>query len=775
MSTRTQAPGLLSRRGRARLRNAVLLGSLSLAGVMMVNAQTATPEEKLRPLPGVKVPEPAALGEFVKNRAAAIALGKALYWDMNLGSDGRTACASCHYQAGADIRVKNQIDPNLANVDPAVGVLFNRTRSGGAGGPNYTLRKSDFPTYGLHDPTNRNSAIVFESNDVIGSTGVFFAAFDASGRPANFGGLLKPDGLVAPLRPGQTGPQPVGQLVNGVIQSLSSLTLNLTSSLGLTTNTVGVSANTQLSANTGLVGGLLNTTSSLLSNTVGGVLGTTGTALSGGVSRDACDLRMDEVFSVHGTDTRRVTGRNSPPTVNAVFNHRNFWDGRANNVFNGSSPFGDRDPDAGIWVPGANGLQKVRIALENSSLASQAVGPVNSEFEMACAGRLFPNVGQRLLPAKALAKQVVAPDDSVLAGLRPRTLLGLLSSTQPGLTVTYGEMVQAAFHDKFWSSPAPVTLGGAQYTQAQANFALFFGLALQMYQGTLVSDQTPLDAYLMGDKSALTLQEQRGLAVFSGKGKCIACHNGPQLTNAATYRTESREFVERQPLHDGSPALYDGGFYNIGVRPTPDDIGLGALDPWGNPLSFTRQYKNQIAGGTAVDRFSVDTCKFESDPCTTPPADARDAVDGAFKTSGLRNIELTGPYFHNGSVSTLEQLVEFYNRGGNARGSHASNTSGFGPNPSNLLPDITALELTAGEQADLVAFMKRPLNDARVVYERAPFDHPQLFIPNGHVGNESAVVPNAAGNALDTLRELPAVGRRGRSVALKPFVDGLPY
>lgn len=774
MISRRHAPGFLSPRGRVRLRHAALLGGLTLAGAMVVNAQTPVVEEKLSPLKGVKVPEPAALGEFVKNRAAAIALGKALYWDMNLGSDGRTACASCHYQAGADIRIKNQIDPNLANIDPAVGALFNRTRSGGAGGPNYTLRKSDFPTYGLHDPTNRNSAIVFESNDVIGSSGVFFAAFDAAGRPSHLGGLLRPDGLIAPLRPGQTGLQPVGQLVNGVIQSLGQLTLGLGSSLGLTAGSTGVTADAQLTAGTGLVGGLLNTTTNLLNTTVGSLVGGVGTS-SGGVSRDACDLRMDEVFSVHGTNTRRVTGRNSPPTVNAVFNHRNFWDGRANNVFNGSSPFGDRDPDAGIWVPGANGLQKVRIALENSSLASQAVGPVNSEFEMACAGRLFPNVAQRLLPAKALAKQVVAHDDSVLAGLRPRTLLGLLSGAQPGLTVTYGQMVQAAFHDKFWSSTAPVTLDGVAYTQAQANFALFFGLALQMYQGTLVSDQTPLDAFLMGDKSALTLQEQRGLAVFSGKGKCIACHNGPQLTNAATYRTESREFVERQPLHDGSPALYDGGFYNIGVRPTSDDIGLGALDPWGNPLSFTRQYKNQIAGGTAVDRFSVDTCKFESDPCTTPPEEARDAVDGAFKTSGLRNIELTGPYFHNGSVSTLEQLVAFYNRGGNARGSHASNTSGFGPHPSNLLPDITPLALTAGEQADLVAFLKRPLNDARVLHERAPFDHPELFIPNGHIGNESGVIPNTADQAQDALRHLPAVGRQGRSVALKPFVDGLPY
>lgn len=67
--------------------------------------------------------------------------------------------------------------------------------------------------------------------------------------------------------------------------------------------------------------------------------------------------------------------------------------------------------------------------------------------------------------------------------------------------------------------------------------------------------------------------------------------------------------------------------------------------------------------------------------------DFRDAVDGAFKTPGLRNVALTGPYFHNGSRSTLEQVVEFYNRGGDRRGSDADNTTRFGPNRSNLDPD----------------------------------------------------------------------------------------
>lgn len=58
----------------------------------------------------VRPPEIPGLGRVVKNRKAALVLGKALFWDMNVGSDGM-ACASCHFHAGADNRVKNVLNP----------------------------------------------------------------------------------------------------------------------------------------------------------------------------------------------------------------------------------------------------------------------------------------------------------------------------------------------------------------------------------------------------------------------------------------------------------------------------------------------------------------------------------------------------------------------------------------------------------------------------------------------------------------------------------------
>ncbi len=67
---------------------------------------------------------------------------------------------------------------------------------------------------------------------------------------------------------------------------------------------------------------------------------TTGTAVDSGTPNSGLP------FSNH----RQVTGRNTPPAVNAVFNYANFWDGRANNIFNGSSPIGPLDVNAGIWI-----------------------------------------------------------------------------------------------------------------------------------------------------------------------------------------------------------------------------------------------------------------------------------------------------------------------------------------------------------------------------------------------------------------------------------------
>ena len=100
----------------------------------------------------------------------------------------------------------------------------------------------------------------------------------------------------------------------------------------------------------------------------------------------------------------------------------------------------------------------------------------------------------------------------------------------------------------------------------------------------------------------------------------------------------------------------------------------------------------------------------------------------------------------------MGQVVDFYNRGGD----FAEN------NIDNLDADIHSLGLSEEEKTSLVAFLVS-LTDERVRYERAPFDHPQLFVTNGHPGDQNAVTNDGTGQATTTLVELPAVGANGTS------------
>ena len=294
------------------------------------------------------------------------------------------------------------------------------------------------------------------------------------------------------------------------------------------------------------------------------------------------------------------------------------------------------------------------------------------------------------------------------------------------------------------------------YTQIELNFPLFFGMSIMMYEATLISDDSPFD------RNQLTDAQKRGKEVFEGKGKCIACHDGPLLSKAAGVGPDviGDKLVERMLMKDGQAAIYDDGFYNIGVRPTAEDIGLGGTDPYGVPLSFTKQWVT----GQRVDKFKVEPCKFEVPfpgqdqagcgedvlPGGIDLQSQRIAVDGAFKTPILRNIALTPPYFHNGGQSSLAQVVAFYNRGGDFS------------NPEKD-PDVTRLGLTQTEQDNLVAFMQS-LTDDRVRCSRAPFDHPELLVPDGHKPG----VVKKDGRLADKLRVLTSYRCRRQCFRLMP-------
>jgi cytochrome c peroxidase len=322
-------------------------------------------------------------------------------------------------------------------------------------------------------------------------------------------------------------------------------------------------------------------------------------------------------------------------------------------------------------------------------------------------------------------------------------------------------MIEEAFHRVWWDSPYIIKVdanGGTrsfrrwwgplasdEFTLMDYNFSLFFGLAIQLYESTLISDDSPFDRFMEGNTNALTVQQQEGKALF--ERSCAFCHGGAEFTNASVNNLE-RLRLRRMNTGNGTQAVYDNAFYNIGVLPTLEDLGVGANDPFGNPLSESRLAALGLFEQLLSERPNIDV-----------GADERITADGAFKTPGLRNIELTGPYFHNGGELTLRQVVDFYNRGGD----FAQNNS------DNVDAGIRPLGLTEEQKTSLVAFMQS-LTDDRVRYERAPFDHPQLFITNGHPGDQNAVTDDGSGQATVTLLELPAVGRNGRSVPQPNFL-----
>src|SRR5262245_53625705 len=130
----------------------LLAAGLSSRGLRSeAQAPAGPPFEVPKSLKTVAVPQPPNLGDFVRDRAAAIQLGKALFWDMQVGSDGVVACATCHFQAGADGRLKNQMSPGPTPGD---------TSFQPGAGPNSTLKVTDFPFHRLQFVDDRRSRVL---------------------------------------------------------------------------------------------------------------------------------------------------------------------------------------------------------------------------------------------------------------------------------------------------------------------------------------------------------------------------------------------------------------------------------------------------------------------------------------------------------------------------------------------------------------------------------------------------------------------------------------
>ncbi|RRJ85033.1 cytochrome-c peroxidase [Aestuariirhabdus litorea] len=185
--------------------------------------------------------------------------------------------------------------------------------------------------------------------------------------------------------------------------------------------------------------------------------------------------------------------------------------------------------------------------------------------------------------------------------------------------------------------------------------------AIAAFERTLVQTDTPLDRYLRGETAALTDQQLKGKRLFEGKAGCIQCHNGPMAS--------------------------DFKYHNIGVPPSDvwEESGIAQvtfryeLYAKGMPETLYRRLKDD-PGAYFRGKNSWDM--------------------GKFRTPSLRYTAYTAPYMHNGAFYTLEEVIDFYDRGGY---DEQGRSNEFMETRSSL---IRPLGLSESEKADLLAFLE---------------------------------------------------------------------
>ena len=203
------------------------------------------------------------------------------------------------------------------------------------------------------------------------------------------------------------------------------------------------------------------------------------------------------------------------------------------------------------------------------------------------------------------------------------------------------------------------------------------GKAIAAYERSLSYGESRFDRYLRAlrerDSAAqavLSAQEVDGLRLFIGKGQCATCHNGPLLS--------------------------DQHFHNTGVPPRdaarPDRGRAAAVAKvQGDEFNCLGPYSDaKPATGSACQELRF-------------IADADPAMEGAFRTPGLRNVAQRAPYMHAGQFATLEQVVAHYARSPAAAIGHSELAQRGGRNGH---AERRPIELSAREQADLVAFLR---------------------------------------------------------------------
>lgn len=200
------------------------------------------------------------------------------------------------------------------------------------------------------------------------------------------------------------------------------------------------------------------------------------------------------------------------------------------------------------------------------------------------------------------------------------------------------------------------------------------GKAIAAYEAVLTRTKAPFDTDVARFVAAAEAGNAEsdplyvGLDMFMRKGKCFSCHKGPAFSDDLFHNIGLEDRTdERNGQRDGTPQLLGSAFRADG------------------------EYSDDRS--TFVTRLTNLQTDLDTDP---------DVMIGAFKTPTLRNVELTAPYMHTGHLATLDDVLDFYARGGDANGSFAGTRTST----------ISSFDMSSAERAALLALLKSLTGEA---------------------------------------------------------------
>ena len=185
--------------------------------------------------------------------------------------------------------------------------------------------------------------------------------------------------------------------------------------------------------------------------------------------------------------------------------------------------------------------------------------------------------------------------------------------------------------------------------------------AIASYERTQLAFDSPFDRYISGNKNAIDASATRGWTVFNTRGRCNKCHALTEDKRDATNFTD----------HD---------FHNIGIGIIRHNVAA---------LAHQAQQLVNSGDSAAIDNAAIQT---EMSALGRYLISKKESDIASFKTPNLRNVLVTGPYFHDGSQETLWDVVDHYNKGDGLHNPH-------------LDEDIQPLALKEADIDDVVAFL----------------------------------------------------------------------